>query len=75
MAIKYIKYPGYMSKEVAEFCKDALVTENRDGSNVTGYFLKSSLTPHTMLMTNWYIFKDDDNNFGIVFRESELCLL
>lgn len=61
MSYEYIQYPGYMTDEILEFCgRENVISENRDGIPVSGYFLKNAIGPRTMFMTRFYIIKREN---------------
>lgn len=72
MKFTYIKYKGYMTDEVKDFCgEDNIISENRDGISVLGYFLKVAPAGCRMLMTNHFIIKNEDGSMYITMRLPE----
>ena len=69
--MKIIRYPGYMSDEVVEFCgEENIISENRDGLPVIGYFLhERNESQLRMFMTRCYITKHDNGNIELSMRE------
>lgn len=70
---KCIKYPGYMSEEVIDFCGEHNIEfKNRDGIAVGSYFLNSSNESETyMFTTNCYIIKSAKGNISITSRKPD----